>query len=99
MNSDTQNNEEWIQEERTRRIVGFIGGYLLEDGAVTLADLDRGLDMQLRLSAQGRHVRLGQVLIEMGIITPEQLERALARQVKEESDALRRAGQAKDDAA
>ena len=76
MDQNKPSNSEWIEEERTRRIVGFIGGYLVEDGAVTLADLDRGLDMQLRLAAQGRHVRLGQVLIEMGIITAEQLEHA-----------------------
>lgn len=91
MDQNKPSNNEWIEAERTRRIVGFIGGYLVEDGAVTLADLDRGLDMQLRLAAQGRHVRLGQVLIEMGIITPEQLEHALARQAREESDALKRA--------
>lgn len=91
MNPNLPGRSESIEEERTRRIIGFIGGYLVEDGAVTLADLDRGLDMQLRLAAQGRHIRLGQVLIEMGIITPEQLERALARQAREESDALKRA--------
>jgi hypothetical protein len=81
----------WIKEERRRRIVGFVGGYLIEDGAMTLEDLDRGLEMQLRLSAQGRQLRLGEVLIEMGIITREQLERALAHQAREESQALKRA--------
>lgn len=74
---------EWIRHERTRRIVGFIGGYLLEDGAITLSDLDRGLDLQLHLASQGREMRLGEVLIEMNIITPEQLERALARQARD----------------
>jgi hypothetical protein len=81
----------WIEAERTRRIIGFIGGYLIADGALTLEGLDRGLEMQLRLSAQGRQIRLGQVLIEMGTITREQLGRALEYQAKEEAEALRRA--------
>ncbi len=75
---------EWVQKERSRPTAGFIGGYLIEDGAINLADLDRGLDRQLQLAAQGREMRLGEVLIEMGVITREQLERALARQAGEE---------------
>lgn len=91
MNAKQSDGNEWVKQERTRRIVGFIGGYLIEDGAITLADLDRGLELQLRLSADGRQVRLGEVLIEMGVLTREQLNRALARQSKEEADALARA--------
>jgi hypothetical protein len=82
---------DWVREERTRRIIGFIGGYLIEDRVVTLEDLDRGLEMQLRLSAEGRQIRLGEVLIEMGLLTRAQLDRALERQGKEETDALKRA--------
>ena len=93
MSSNERSDKEWVEKERTRRIVGFIGGYLIEDGACTLADLDRGLDRQLRLSAQGKQMRLGEVLIEMGIITRAQLERALERQAKEEADAKRRASE------
>lgn len=81
----------WIDEERTRRIVGFVGGYLIADGALTLEELDRGLEQQLHLSAQGREMRLGQVLIEMGIITPDQLERAIQQQEHDEAEALKRA--------
>jgi hypothetical protein len=86
---------DWVEAERRRRIVGFIGGYLIDDGALTLGDLDRALGVQLRLSTQGRQVRLGEVLIDMGLITEEQLTRALERQQREESEALRRATQDK----
>lgn len=82
---------EWIETERRRRIIGFIGGYLIDDGVLTLRDLDRALLVQLRLSAQGRQVRLGEVLIELGLITREQLNHALERQQREEAAALRRA--------
>jgi hypothetical protein len=67
-----------------RRIVGFVGGYLIDMGAIALEDLDRGLEEQLRLAAQGRDVRVGQVLIELGLITPAQLQEALALQSREE---------------
>ncbi len=82
---ESQADRDWILQERKRRIVGFIGGYLLEDGALTTSDLDRGLEAQLRLAAQGRQVQLGQLLVEMGFITREQLEHALARQAKDEA--------------
>jgi hypothetical protein len=81
----------WIEEERTRRIIGFVGGYLIADSALTLEELDRGLEQQLRLSARGREMRLGQVLIEMGLVTRDQLERALKQQELDEAEALKRA--------
>ena len=90
LDSKKQSGNKWVEQERTRRIIGFIGGYLIDDGALTLPDLDRGLERQLRLAAQGRQARLGEVLIEMGIITPEQLDGALKRQAKEEAEALKR---------
>ncbi|MBI4786108.1 MAG: hypothetical protein HY782_03560 [Chloroflexi bacterium] len=93
MDSKKQSGNRWVEQERARRIIGFIGGYLIDDGALRLEDLDRGLEMQLRLAAQGRQARLGEVLIEMGIITREQLARALKRQAHEESDALKRAAE------
>lgn len=84
------NDSDWVTRERTRRIIGFIGGYLIQEGAISLADLDRGLEMQLRWSSNGRQVRLGEILIEMGLITRDQLERALALQAREEAQAIER---------
>ncbi len=91
MEAIEQERKNWIKQERTRRIIGFIGGYLIADGIISLADLDRGLEVQLRLAAQGRQVRLGEVLIELGLITREQLDQELERQSREETEALRRA--------
>ncbi|MBI3914565.1 MAG: hypothetical protein HY327_10340 [Chloroflexi bacterium] len=83
--------DEWIKSERARRIVGFVGGYLIEMGVMTLEDLDRGLEEQLRFAAQGREMRLGEVLIQLGKVTPEQLKLALNQQSLEETRRLRRA--------
>jgi hypothetical protein len=63
-----------------RRLNGFIGGYLIDDGALQIEDLDRGLVRQLELALEGRPLRIGVVLVEMGLITPPQLERALQLQ-------------------
>lgn len=68
-----------IREERIRRIKGFISGYLFEAGAITLEQLDAALERQLELIAQGRPLRLGEVLVEMGAITREQLVQAQNR--------------------
>ncbi len=85
------NDAEWLKTERMRRIVGFVGGYLIEIGAMTLEDLDKGLEEQLRFAAQGKELRLGEVLIQMGKISRAQLERALKLQAQEETQRLRRA--------
>ncbi len=76
-------SNKWITDERSRPIAGFIGSYLIADGALTLAGLDRGLERQLQLSGHGRPMLLGEVLIEMGLITREQLDHALGRQARD----------------
>ncbi len=65
------------------RVVGFIGGYLIDDGVLTLEQLDRALQRQIELGLQGQVMLLGQVLILMGLVTPDQLERALKRQAED----------------
>lgn len=61
-------------------LVGFIGGYLIDAGVLKLPDLDRALERQLRLGAQGRIVRLDDVLLELHLVTEDDLLRAVARQ-------------------
>jgi hypothetical protein len=64
----------------------FIGNYLLEDNALTLKDLDRALARQLELGFRDQPMKLGDVLIELGLITRAQLERALERQARESGE-------------
>ncbi len=79
-----------MNDERKLAIPGFIGGYLYEAGWITLEQLDAALDRQLELGAQGRSLRLGEVLVEMGAISREQLDRVLALQTLDQ-DVPRRA--------
>lgn len=68
-----------VSEERKRIIAGFIGGYLFDSGLITLDGLDSALERQLELIVQGRPLRLGEVLVEMGLVTPEQLAQVQTR--------------------
>ncbi len=67
------------REDRVRRISGFISGHLIAEGLITLEQLDAALERQLSLAAQGETRRLGEVLVEIGAVSPQALERALAR--------------------
>ena len=69
-------------EERKRPIQGFIAGYLFDRGLITLEQLDSALERQLELIVQGRPMRLGEVLVEMGAVTREQLTQARAHQTE-----------------
>lgn len=65
----------------------YIGNYLLEDQAIVLEDLDRALQKQITLATQGQVLKIGDVLVEMGLITRAQLDSALARQIRDERGA------------
>jgi hypothetical protein len=73
-----------IIDERKRRIKGFTSGYLFQSGLITIEQLDSALERQLELTIQGRALSLGEVLVEMGIVTRDQLNQAQTRQWTEE---------------
>ncbi len=73
------------QIRKKKRLIGFIGGYLIDDGVLTLEELDRGLVRQMNLALHGHGRRLGQVLMEMGFITLQELERAVKRQARDKA--------------
>jgi len=64
----------------------FIGNYFLDDGIITLEDLDRALVKQLAWAVQGRPLKIGEVLMEMRLITRAQLNDVLARQAQDEEN-------------
>ena len=41
-----------IRREK-KKFIGFIGGYLIDDGVLTLEELDRGILRQMRLAEEG----------------------------------------------
>lgn len=68
-----------------KRFVGFIGGYLIDDGALTLEQLDDGILRQIRLAEEGKATKLGEVLIDLGFITRADLKHAIQRRVADQS--------------
>lgn len=55
----------------------MLGRYLVAKGLLTEEQLHRALQRQLQLRSAGEPRLLGDILIQMGAITPEQLRAAL----------------------
>ena len=60
-----------------------LGEYLVEDGALTDAQVERVLARQREMAAAGDRKRFGEVVLELGLASTEQLQRALDRQLLE----------------
>ena len=63
-------------QQRQRRL----GEYLQADCGVDGYQVFRGLLEQYRLQGEGRYRLLGEVLMEMGLASPQQIQDALERQ-------------------
>jgi len=72
-------------------IVPRIGEYLIEQGLLTPAQLERALSRQRELAGRGQRRLLGQTLIEMKLVDRETLDRAITRQIIELHAALQEA--------
>ncbi len=57
-------------------IVGFIGGYLIDQGTLTLEQLDTALLHQLRLAETGENVPLEDVLLRLRMATDQEIASA-----------------------
>jgi signal transduction histidine kinase len=67
------------------------GEFLMKKGYITEGDLEGALGRQRELAGAGVRETLGQVLLEMRVMTREQLELASVEQVQELQNALRSA--------
>ena len=67
------------------------GEFLMKQGYITAGDLEAALGRQRELAGTGVRQTLGQVLLEMRVMTREQLELASVEQVQELQSALRSA--------
>lgn len=61
-------------------IVGFIGGYLIDQGTLTLEQLDTALLYQIRLAETGEHVPLEDALMRLRLADKGDIASAKARQ-------------------
>jgi signal transduction histidine kinase len=64
-------------------ILPRFGEYLVTNGDIAEAQLQAALARQRESAAQGAHKTIGQILLEMGLVTREQLDRASLRQVQQ----------------
>jgi len=67
------------------------GEFLMKKGYITAPQLEAALDRQREMAGRGVKETLGQVLLEMRVMTREQLELASVEQVQELQNALRQA--------
>lgn len=74
-------------------ILPRFGEYLLRIGYIDERQLEGALARQAQLAGRGTRVTLGQVLLDMGVVTREQLDLASMQQVQELQDALRQMNQ------
>ncbi len=66
-----------VRQKRLRSgIVGFIGGYLIDQGTITLEQLDAALLYQLRLAESGENASLEDVLVRLRMATAQDIARA-----------------------
>lgn len=72
-------------------LVPRIGEYLIDQGILSSNDLERALKRQKELSEQGRHLLLGQTLVQMGLVDRETLDLAITQQIIELHAALQEA--------
>lgn len=77
MSMRRSNQDKHINAER---LVGFIGGYLVDQGSITLEQLDRALVYQMEMAMQGQRLNIGQVLQQLGYVNAHDLDRAVKRQ-------------------
>ena len=60
-----------------------LGEHFIEQGILNQAKVDMALARQRDLAARSERKRLGEILLEMGLVTPQQLLSALDHQQQE----------------
>jgi len=74
-------------------LVPRIGDYLIENGLLKAAQLQKALAYQKKCSAQGKPLLLGQALLELGLISRETLDQAITAQILQLQNAINMANQ------
>lgn len=72
-------------------LVPRLGEYLLDQGLISIFQLEEALKRQQELSNRGDHKLLGQTLVGLGYVDRETLDRAITRQIIELQAALQEA--------
>jgi len=74
-------------------LVPRLGDYLIEKGIIAQVDLDRALELQKQRTESGKQILLGQMLLELNLITSEILDQVITEQILHLQTALRQSNQ------
>jgi signal transduction histidine kinase len=74
-------------------LVPRLGEYLLEKGFITKAELNRALHIQKKMAASGDQVLVGELLVDLGLISREKLDQAITHHVMNLQAALANSNQ------
>jgi signal transduction histidine kinase len=69
-------------------LVPRLGDYLVERGTITPEGLQRALDFQAQLRAEGKQPLLGQILLDLGLLDRQTLDQAITEQIMQLRAAL-----------
>jgi hypothetical protein len=69
-----------VERATTRPIRRKLGEFLVAEGALTAGQLRAALGEQAIRRRNGEHVLIGELLLQLGLVTPETLARALVQQ-------------------
>jgi signal transduction histidine kinase len=72
-------------------LVPRLGEFMIQQGLITQADLDRALQQQKETARSGQRLLLGQTLLAMGLVDRETLDRTITSQIIELHGALQEA--------
>lgn len=74
-------------------LVPRLGEYLLEKGYITTTELNRALRIQKKMAATGEQVLVGELLVDLGLISREKLDLAITHHVLKLQAALAHSNQ------
>jgi signal transduction histidine kinase len=69
-------------------LVPRIGDYLVDEGHITIKQLGHALHIQKKMSRSGEQILVGELLVDLGYISREQLDRAITQHVLQLQAAL-----------
>lgn len=78
---------------RPEMLVPRIGEYLVAQGHVSLKDLEKALDIQKKMARAGEQVLVGELLVDLGCISREELDEAITQHVLQLQAALSHSNQ------
>lgn len=75
----SRNSYDYRDIPRSNRPVPYLGEFLMQEGVINQHQLNVALRTHYDMALRGQPKRVGEVMIQLGFLTPQQLERLLVR--------------------